>query len=704
MKSRTIHLLTLAGVVGTATLLAVAQQPGRVEPGKTQESARRPASARLVTGPADTMRSAVAGGPTVRVYFTPAPEGGTASNYPPGTTIVGQDMNAVPGSSFTALFNVQIEDWDLDGNGIPLLHLYQVRISPSDFLGANAVPSEPGCDLTYPFQTLACTIGAAGNAFCGASWEQGSQCIGSFCERGFFNRTRLDWIFRTAEPNVVGGVDLASPDAIRFGMVVTSPGFDAADGHSLYYAGTLALSVPACASSTYTINIDPAQTFLQDELNQDIPYVALISGRLTFPATGSCCFGIGTPAAGCTNGLTEPQCGDNEPAPFVWNPGGNCASSCVLGSCCFGLGSPAANCTDGLPQAQCGDNEPGPFVWTQGGACSSACVLGSCCFGIGSPGAGCTDDLIASTCGDNEPAPFVFTPGGLCSAGCGSGGNSAYTFVYQGSLEKDGAAVNGTADLVASLWSDDIGGPQVGTDFEVAAIPVSDGTFSAELDFGPSAPFDGSPRWLEVAVRSPSGSGIYTTLLPRVRMWPAPQAQHALRATAALALDAPDGSPIDAVYVDNEGRVGIGTTAPVNPLQMASGAHCTVGGVWTNASGRELKENFAEVNPRQVLDRVIELPVRAWNYKNESSLVRHMGPMAEEFHQSFALGGDDRSIGTIDADGVALAAIQGLHQIVQEKDCQMEGLGSEISNLKSQISDLKAMIEALTTKQNGGEK
>ena len=42
------------------------------------------------------------------------------------------------------------------------------------------------------------------------------------------------------------------------------------------------------------------------------------------------------------------------------------------------------------------------------------------------------------------------------------------------------------------------------------------------------------------------------------------------------------------VHITATGNVGIGTTSPTHPLEMASGAFVTTGGVWTNASSREL--------------------------------------------------------------------------------------------------------------------
>jgi hypothetical protein len=101
---------------------------------------------------------------------------------------------------------------------------------------------------------------------------------------------------------------------------------------------------------------------------------------------------------------------------------------------------------------------------------------------------------------------------------------------------------------------------------------------------------------------------------------------------------------------------------------MASGAHCTAGGVWTNASSKRLKENLQYVDVRDVLERVAALPIESWNYKVERESVRHLGPMAEDFARAFKLGDDCESIGTVDADGVALAAIQGLHEVVREQE------------------------------------
>ena len=74
-----------------------------------------------------------------------------------------------------------------------------------------------------------------------------------------------------------------------------------------------------------------------------------------------------------------------------------------------------------------------------------------------------------------------------------------------------------------------------------------------------------------------------------------------------------------------------------------------------------------ELDVQEVLTKLVSMPVRQWRYKVEPDGVHHIGPVAEEFSETFGLGEDDATIGTVDADGVALAAIQGLYELVQEQ-------------------------------------
>jgi phage shock protein A len=70
--------------------------------------------------------------------------------------------------------------------------------------------------------------------------------------------------------------------------------------------------------------------------------------------------------------------------------------------------------------------------------------------------------------------------------------------------------------------------------------------------------------------------------------------------------------------------------------------------------------------------------------------------MAQDFHAAFGLNGaDDKHIATVDEEGVALAAIQGLNQKVEER---LKAKDDEIQDLKQSVEQLKAMIDKLVTK------
>jgi hypothetical protein len=139
------------------------------------------------------------------------------------------------------------------------------------------------------------------------------------------------------------------------------------------------------------------------------------------------------------------------------------------------------------------------------------------------------------------------------------------------------------------------------------------------------------------------------------------------------------------------GGVGINKNNPATALDVNGTVTATA---FNPPSDRNLKENFAPVNPEEVLAKVAALPVSRWNFKTDTA-VQHLGPMAQDFHAAFGVGTDDKHIATVDADGVALAAIQGLNEAVKEKDAR-------IAQLERGMAELKTLVKALTEKVNGG--
>ena len=112
------------------------------------------------------------------------------------------------------------------------------------------------------------------------------------------------------------------------------------------------------------------------------------------------------------------------------------------------------------------------------------------------------------------------------------------------------------------------------------------------------------------------------------------------------------------------------------------------GGSWTSVSDVNKKENFQSVDTAEVLESVLNMPVTTWNYITQEENIRHIGPMAQDFYAAFGVGETNLGITAIDADGVALAAIQGMYEVVEEKDAR-------ISELEAENADLNARLESI---------
>lgn len=108
-------------------------------------------------------------------------------------------------------------------------------------------------------------------------------------------------------------------------------------------------------------------------------------------------------------------------------------------------------------------------------------------------------------------------------------------------------------------------------------------------------------------------------------------------------------------------------------------------GSWSSLSDRAMKENFTPVNPDQILEELIELEISEWNYISQNPVIRHIGPMAGEFYNAFGAGENSRYINNIDADGISLASIQGVYNLVKEKDQKITVLEDRLFKLERQI-------------------
>ena len=118
---------------------------------------------------------------------------------------------------------------------------------------------------------------------------------------------------------------------------------------------------------------------------------------------------------------------------------------------------------------------------------------------------------------------------------------------------------------------------------------------------------------------------------------------------------------------------------------------------WSTISDRNAKKNFHSVDTEAVLDKLAGVPIQQWNYKWEKdSDVPNVGPMAQDFKHAFYPGRDDKSISTLEFDGVELAAIQGLNQKLER---QAEEKDAEIKELRQSVDELKKLVQQLAARR-----
>ncbi len=115
---------------------------------------------------------------------------------------------------------------------------------------------------------------------------------------------------------------------------------------------------------------------------------------------------------------------------------------------------------------------------------------------------------------------------------------------------------------------------------------------------------------------------------------------------------------------------------PDNSLTMRNGATCTAGGVWTDASSRDLKEDINDLSASQAMDALDKLKPVTYKYKADKE-DEYVGFIAEEVPDLVA--SKDRK-GMSPMDVVAV-----LTKVLQEQQRINEELRKEIAELKSQV-------------------
>ncbi len=122
-------------------------------------------------------------------------------------------------------------------------------------------------------------------------------------------------------------------------------------------------------------------------------------------------------------------------------------------------------------------------------------------------------------------------------------------------------------------------------------------------------------------------------------------------------------------------------SAMTNGVMLSAGSQ-----TWSSIScTRDSKENIEDVDIAAVLEALEDVDVYTWRWRDEDPSIRHMGPFADDFYTAFGLGAGEGQLTTVDADGVALAAIKALHAENQE-------LREAIRELREEVAEIRRLL------------
>ncbi len=124
------------------------------------------------------------------------------------------------------------------------------------------------------------------------------------------------------------------------------------------------------------------------------------------------------------------------------------------------------------------------------------------------------------------------------------------------------------------------------------------------------------------------------------------------------------------MIIDDNGNVSIGAGGtPSFPLVMGSGAHVTAGGVWTDASSRQYKENIANLTQEEAISALEKLNPVKFNYKVQKG-EEYIGFIAEDVPDLVATG-DRKSLSPMDIVAVLTKVVQQQQKKIAELEARL---------------------------------
>ncbi len=147
------------------------------------------------------------------------------------------------------------------------------------------------------------------------------------------------------------------------------------------------------------------------------------------------------------------------------------------------------------------------------------------------------------------------------------------------------------------------------------------------------------------------------------------------------------------ILVNSTWRLSLNTD---NSLSMVNGASCTAGGVWTNASSRELKENIEGLTVEEAAEALAKLDPVKYNYKADKE-ERHVGFIAEDV-PALVASKDRKSLSPMDITGVLTKVVQEQAKMVKDLQKAIQEQQKTITDYQQTISELKERVGKLEKK------
>ncbi len=147
-------------------------------------------------------------------------------------------------------------------------------------------------------------------------------------------------------------------------------------------------------------------------------------------------------------------------------------------------------------------------------------------------------------------------------------------------------------------------------------------------------------------------------------------------------------APANSFYLASNGYLGLGR-APGYPIHHSNGARLSTGGVWTDASSRDYKENIESLTSEKATEALKGLNPVTFNYKADSE-EKYAGFIAEDVPEIVATN-DRKGLSPMDIVAVLTKVAQEQQKIVQEQQKTIAELTRKVDELQREMS-LKGVL------------